>query len=251
MVLLVLKVLVPLLSVVPILRSEWSKQPDMGVWEAARRKAVSIVVAAVCVMVLVVDHRTQSAAVGAAQEEAADAREARRRIEESTAEVVALMRERDPGLTELEALDRLAEELRELHKRSASLEDQLTGLKMYRDVAELNVLGDPGTAGSGLRYSSALTRALKGSWYERDGQLYQRCDQTSLAKFSAVAGSHPTFPFAHSALADCAFEAGDDSWRQHADRALKILRHTTRMSGHHRHHDEVYEHLISRLEQQQ
>ena len=110
------------------------------------------------------------------------------------------MQARYPDLTGKEALDRVAEEIRELREGSADLEDQLTGLKMYSDVAELNVLGDPGTAGSGLRYSSALTRALEGTWDERDGQLYQRCDQTSLAKFSAVARGHPAFPFAHSAL---------------------------------------------------
>ena len=274
-----LKVLVPLLSFSFVARSEWSKQRDKSVLELARQTAGRAVMAVVVAAGLVVDHMNQSAAVAAAQEDAAGTREARQRIEESmsqqaaaltaaredaaearqalerlegaTAEVVALMRERDPGLTEQEALDRIGEEIRELRERSADLEDQLTGLKMYSDVAELNVLGDPGTAGSGLRYSSALTRALEGSWGERDGQLYRRCDQTSLAKFSAVAGSHPTFPFAHSALANCAVEASADGWRQHAERALEILRHTTQIAGHHRHHDEVYEHLRSRLEQQQ
>ena len=196
------------------------------------------------VVLLVSDHRSQTAAVAAA-------RQSLRNLTESVDVVVAFMQERYPDLTGEEALDRVAEEIRDLHERSADLEDQLTGLKMYSDVAELNVLGDPGTAGSGLRYSSALTRALEGSWGERDDQLYRRCDQTSLAKFSAVAGSHPTFPFAHSALANCAFEAGADGWRQHADRALEILRHTTQIAGHHWHHDEVYEHLRSRLEQQQ
>ena len=115
--------------------------------------------------------------------EAAAARQSLQNLTESVDVVVALMQERYPDLTGEEALDRVAEEIRELSERSADFEDQLTGLKMYRDVAELNVLGDPGTAGSGLRYSSALTRALEGSWDERDGELYRRCDQTSLAKF--------------------------------------------------------------------
>ena len=280
MVLLVLKVLVPLLSVVPIVRSERSKQPDMGVWDLARRTAVSAAVAVLVAVGLVADHMNQSAAVAAAQKEAAGAREARLRIEETTskqaaaltaaqkeateagralqriedttAEVVALMRERDPSLTEQEALDRLAEELRVLHKRSAGLEDQLTGLKMYSAVAKLNVLGDPGTApaDSGLRHTSDLIRALEGSWEERDGQLFRRCDQTSLAKFSAAARMYPTFPFGHSALAECAIAAGDDSWRQHAERALEILRHTTQIAGRHPHHNEVYERLRSHAEQQ-
>ena len=251
----------------------------MGVWKAAKRKWVTIVVATLSVIGLVADHRNQSAAVAVAQVEAADARQARERIEEmtsqqataltaaqkeaaearralqriedATAEVVTLMRERDPSLTEQEALDRLAEELRVLHKRSAGLEDELTGLKTYSAMAKLNVLGDPGTAGAGLRHTSDLIRALEGSWEERDGKLFRRCDQTSLAKFSAVAKSYPTFPFGHSALAECAIVAGNDSWRQHAERSLEILRHTTQIAGRHPHHNEVYERLRSHVEQQQ
>ena len=72
-----------------------------------------------------------------------------------------------------------------------------------------------------------------------------------MAKFSAVAESHPTFPFAHSGLTECAFRAGDDSWRQHTDSTLEILEHTTRINGHHPQHDEVYQLLRSRLEPQQ
>ena len=36
MIVLVLKVLVPLISIIPTVRSELSKRPDMGVWELAR-----------------------------------------------------------------------------------------------------------------------------------------------------------------------------------------------------------------------
>ena len=161
---------------------------------------------------------------------------------------MAFVRERDPGLTEQEALDRVIEELRE---RAADLEDQLTGLTMYSAVSKLGVLGESGTAGPGLRENSPLIRALEGTWDDRDGSLYVRCDQTALAKFSAAAESHPSFPFTHYALSECAFRAGDDAWRQHVDRALEILRHTTRIAGHHRHHAEVYQCLRSRLEQQQ
>ena len=84
MIVLVLKVLVPLLSIIPTVRSEWSKRPDMNVWELARRTAVSTAVAALLAIGLVADHMNQSGALAAAQEDAAEAREARRRIEEWT-----------------------------------------------------------------------------------------------------------------------------------------------------------------------
>ena len=58
-----------------------------------------------------------------------------------------------------------------------------------------------------------------------------RCDQAALGKFSGVARKYPTFPFAHYALAVCALGNEDPTWRQHAERALAILEHTTQIAG--------------------
>ena len=239
-----LKILGPSLLFAYGVYHDWSKQHDKSVRELVWRTAVTTVAVAAMVAVIVVDHRSQAAFAAAAQEEAAEARKSLQGLEESVAEVVAFVRERDPGLTEQEALDRVIEELRE---RAADLEDQLTGLTMYSAVSKLGVLGESGTAGPGLRENSPLIRALEWTWDDRDGSLYVRCDQTALAKFSAAAESHPSFPFTHYALSEYAFRAGDDAWRQHVDRALEILRHTTRIAGHHRHHAEVYQCLRSRL----
>ena len=268
-----LKVLVPLLSFAFVARSEWSKQRDKSVLELARQTAGRAVIAVAVAAGLVVDHMNQSAAAAAAQEDAAGTREARQRIEESmsqqavaltaaredaaearqalerlegaTAEVVALMREQDPGLTEQEALDRIGEELRELRERSVDLEDQLTGLRMYSDVAELDIFGVSGLAGNGLSWTSPLSQAIEEL---PDNDV---CGKIALTKLLAITERHPSFPFAHYMLSECAFLAGDASWLQHADRALEILRHTTQIPGHHPHHSEAYRLLRSRMEQQQ
>ena len=133
-----LKILGPSLLFAYGVYHDWSKQHDKSVRELVWRTAVTTVAVAAMVAVIVVDHRSQAAAVAeaqkeaafaaAAQEEAAEARKSLQGLEESVAEVVAFVRERDPGLTEQEALDRVIEELRE---RAADLEDQLTGLTMY------------------------------------------------------------------------------------------------------------------------
>ena len=81
---------------------------------------------------------------------------------------------------------------------------------MYSAVSKLGVLGESGTAGPGLRENSPLIRALEWTWDDRDGSLYVRCDQTALAKFSAAAESHPSFPFTH--YADWRMRAGSN-WR--------------------------------------
>ena len=262
-----LKILAPLFLFASVVYSEWSKPHD----KSERRRAVVLtamgaVVAAATVTGLVYEHGSQAAAVAAAQKEAVETRrevtatreevtETRteaavmrqelRGLKESTDAVVALY----PGLTEQEALDRVADELRGLRERSTDLEDQLAGLMTYRDVAELDVSGVHRLAGSGIGWNGEVARDLEGTWVDRDGRLYPRCDQTAVDKYSAAAVNHPTFPFAHYALSECAFGAGTDTWRQPAEHALRILRHTTQIAGRHPHHDAVSRLLRSRLEQ--
>ena len=273
-----LKILVPLLVSAAAVYSEWSTERKTKPPRRAKLlTAVYVVVAVASVVGLVYDHVDQAARTAAAEEESAAARQARGRAQEeaerarqgrqqaerdaaaarlerqniagSVQQVVNYMLELDPSLTEQQALDRLVVEFDDLRELSADLEDQLAGLRLYSDVAELNAFGDPGLAGLGLSYSSPLTRTLEGAWAERDGRYFPRCDQAGLAKFSTAVESHPTFPFTHYALSECAFEAGDDNWRPHAERAVEILEHTTQLAGHHSHHDEVYRVLRGRLEE--
>ena len=160
------------------------------------------------------------------------------------------MRVRDPSLTQQEALDRIVEGVRELRERSADLEDPLTGLKSYGDMAGLNPAGLTGIAlpGSGVSESSDLSCALEGGWDVHSNDVYTaRCDQTAQGKFSDVATNYLVFPFTHYALAVCALGNEDPSWRQHAERAVEILEHTTQIAGRTEAHDQAYEFLLARL----
>ena len=269
---LVLKVLGPVVvSAIAIFR-EWSE----GRGRRQQRRVIWLTVfyiaaAVISVPVIVLDHRGQAAhiatleddarqqreatkrteqalqrtetALQRAEEDAAQARRERQEIAGSVQQVASFMRERNPALTDQQALDGVIAEIRDL-------EDQLTGLRMYRDVAELDVMGDSRLIGGRVvTNDSPLVRALEGTWEARDGQYHLRCDQASLAKFSAVTKSHPTFPFAHSALATCGLNAGEGTWRQHAARAVEILRHTTQIAGHKPDHDTVYEGLLDLLKE--
>ena len=263
-----LKILVPSLVYASDIYNEWGKQHDKSVWRLAKRKAVGAIVTMLVVAGLVYDHENQATAVATAQEENTELRRevaatrdeataARNAATETQRQLRDLKRSIDtvvalyPGVTDQEALGLIVEELRGLRERSADLEDQLTGLMTYSDVAELNILGETGKAGIGIGESSALIQALDGAWKNRGGRHFARCDQDSRAKFLAAIEIHPTFPFTYYALSVCSYDAGDDTWRQYAERAVGILEHTTRIAGHHQNHDEVYEYLRSRLEQQQ
>ena len=226
---------------------EGRTQHDQRVRARVWPTAVTPVAGAARGAVIVVDHRRQAACAAAAPAEAADARQSLQGLDATVADVVACVRERDPGLTEHEALDRVIDAWR---ARAADREDQLTGRPRYRAVSTLGGVGTAGTAGPGLREQSPLMRALEGTWDDRDGRRAVRCDHTALATVSAAAECPPSCPVPHDARAACAFRAGDDAWRQHGDRALEILRHITRIAGHPRHHAEVDHCLRSRLEQQ-
>ena len=263
---LVLKVLAPLLSYYAVYRSERKKQQTESVWVTAKRTGVLAAGAVVIAAGLVVDHMIQTASVEAAREQVAEeqkarewaledaarSREERQRIEELTAEAVAILQERNPGLTEEEALGLLAEELRDLYERTAGLEDQLTVLRRYSDVSKRDILGypEPYEAKSVISYSDELTLALEDTWVERGDEYHPRCDQPTLERFLAVTVSHPSFPFTYYALSVCAFEAGTDTWRQYTEHALEILGRTTQFEPPHHQHVQAYEHLRARLEQQ-
>lgn len=260
-----LKIVVPLLSFAFVAHREWSNQRDKSIRELARRTAGKAVIAVLVAAGLVADHIRQAASVEAAREEVAEERQAReraleeaararrerQRIEGLTAEAVSILQERNPGLTQEEALGLVGEELRELYERTAGLEGQLTGLRRYSAVSKRDVLGypEPYKAKSVISYSDDLTRALEDTWVERGNEYHPRCDQPTLERFRALTASHPSFPFTYYALSVCAFRAGKDTWRQHTEHALEILEHTTQFEPPHRQHVQAYEHLRARLEQ--
>ena len=180
------------------------------------------------------------------------ARKERQEISEKIQNLVTLARERNPNLTEQEALRTISAEVRTLRERQSQLEHELQGLRRYSRVAKYSALGLTGIAGAGLKENSPIARALEGAYIKVDKETgpdyFPRCDAKGLALFASVAREFPDFPFSHWALAKCLKQIGDPQWRSHAERAMAIFQHTTRISGHSPHHDQArtqMEHLLS------
>ena len=178
------------------------------------------------------------------------------RIDQGVVELVNLARERDPTLTEQQALREIGSEVRTLRERTSKLEHELEGVKRYGEVAKLNGLGLSGRIGpgSGLKETTAISQALEEAYVTREvggrAKHFPRCDHKGLAAFIRATEINPDFPFSHWALAICASEAEDEEWRRYAERAVTILEHTTQIAGHHGHHDDVLEELRNLLGQQ-
>ena len=99
----------------------------------ARRRATHGLFAAICagsIVGAVVTSRSHS--------EARQQHERIARIDHGVVELVELARERDPMLTEQEALENIGSEVRALRGLTSNLERELEGLKRYGSVAMLN-----------------------------------------------------------------------------------------------------------------
>jgi hypothetical protein len=217
----------------------------------ARRRATHGLFAAICAGSIV-------GAVVTSRSHSEDRQQHERiaRIDHGVVELVELARERDPMLTELEALENISSEVRALRGLTSNLERELGGLKRYGNVAMLNGFGLSGKIGpgSGLKETSALSLALERAYIPREvegkAKRFPRCDEEGTAAFLDAMKINPDYPFSHWGLAFCAEKAGDREWRRYAERAVTILEHTTRIAGHHPHHDVVLKELSEMLGQQ-
>ncbi|MCY3812109.1 MAG: hypothetical protein OXH15_09970 [Gammaproteobacteria bacterium] len=172
------------------------------------------------------------------------------RIDQGVNQLVRLGRERNPGLTEREALEGVVAEVHTLRERTTALESDLRGVERYAAVAELNVLGLKGLGGAGIKETSPLSRLLQDAYtVVSNGQTtyHARCDQTGIAALERSAEFNPDFPFAHWALASCARQNNNPNWQTHAQRAVEILKHTTRIAGHRPEHQEALQQLTDWL----
>ena len=121
------------------------------------------------------------------------------KIDHGVVELVKLARERNPNLTEQEALGNIAAEVRALRQRTSELDRELDGVKRYGNVAELNAFGLKGLAGSGLRETSRLSPILNEAYISRQvgGQekFFPRCDSKGIAAFRRTAEIDPDWRF--------------------------------------------------------
>ncbi len=186
------------------------------------------------------------------QEQEAHTRAAR--IEEGVQTLVKHARERDPTLTEQEALREVSTEIQTLRERTSKLEQELEGVKRYGSVAKLNMIGLTGRAGSGISETNWVLPTLEDAYeYEqRDGDTHAtiRCDKEAVAIFEKAIEIKPDFPFSYFAIAICKAKKGEEGWQGYAEKAVTILEHTTEIAGHHKNHDWALKGLREMLEAQ-
>ena len=222
------------------LENRWHDRP-----KTRQRWARSLIVFLIAVSVVdaIVAWRTHE------QEQEEEKRAAR--IEQGVQTLVKLARERDPTLTEQEALREVSAEIQALRGRTAELVHELEGVKRYGSVAKLNAAGVSGKAGVGLTEGNSVLPGLENAYKheQRDGRrkISLRCDDDARAILRKAAEVKPDFPFSYWGLAICAVNAGEQGWQKYAEQAVTILEHTTEIAGHHGNHDVALEQLRALL----
>ena len=200
-----------------------------------------IVVSAVDGLLTVHTHRQE-------QEE----RERVARIDQGVQTLVKLARERDPTLTEQDALREVSKEIPVLRRRTLELERELKGVKRYGSVALLNMVGTSGKAGQGLMESNSVLPELGNAYnyQQRDGKTIASlaCDDAAIEILHRAVEANPDFPFSYSGLAICMAKRREDGWQGYAEKAVEILGHTTEIAGHHQNHDWALNGLSKMLE---
>jgi hypothetical protein len=136
------------------------------------------------------------------------------------------------------------------------LQSVTEAIQGFSDIATLNPAGLPFREGSGIRYDTSLSTALRDLYVTNDSTInfklglefeprYKRIvEQFPRFPFAYVALAEsmryrgdpqfPRFPFAYVALAESMRYRGDPLWREYAKKAVSILEKTTTIEGHDR-----------------
>ena len=125
--------------------------------------------------------------------------------------------------------------------RVSDLEQQIVHVRDYSSIAQLDGLGNPPGYGIGSDHimDNELTRLIKGTYTIEDEKISMERDASSEEVYRIIVKKFPKFPFGYFYLALCLRGRGDERWKIHAKDAIDILEKTTKIDGHHNHHDET------------
>jgi hypothetical protein len=150
------------------------------------------------------------------------------------------------------ALDKFTgDENQRLHKLAievASLQRDMVALRDYGEVATWTFLGEKSLYG--MTTSSPVSGWRKDYVVEgKDGELNMKCDSEAINYYKQMIAKHPLYPFPLYPLVLCLKRQGDDSWRQYAREAVRILEKTTLVPSHDRSHEDALQRFKKLLDE--
>jgi hypothetical protein len=157
----------------------------------------------------------------------------------------AILKENDAQM--MSKLDAVLALLAPLKKEMALQRKELNDFQEYTEVSKLNIVGTTGNFFPPLVEETEISRILEGSFriHDVDGVNHATtlCTAAAVEKYQTVIQSYPKFPFSYYSLAFCLKAQGDHLWTDYANKAMEILRITTKIGGHHSSHDLILREL--------
>ena len=131
-------------------------------------------------------------------------------------------------------------EVAELHARTDNIEELRRIEERYGRWAKL-----PASGYSLDRTDLYVYSIMKPAFPNiREGQISPHkvdCTETGVAALKKAIDQYPDFPFSYVYLAACYGGDANPEWERLAQEALARLENTTKVVGHHRHHDRMLE----------
>ncbi len=112
----------------------------------------------------------------------------------------------------------------------------------YMDISKLNARGSPvdNDSNSSIIFNTPLSTLLsKFISHDDKDNLIWSCDEDAINTYKKVNVEMPKFPFTFFYLGDCEKRMNSQNWHDEISKALKIIKITTTIDGHHRNHDEL------------
>ena len=132
------------------------------------------------------------------------------------------------------------DETAELHTRTNNIEELRRIEERYGRWAKL-----PASGYSLDRTDLYVYSIMKPAFPNiRDGQISPHkvdCTETGVRALMKAINRYPDFPFSYVYVAGCYGGNGNPEWEGFAQQALARLENTTKVVGHHRHHDRMLE----------
>ena len=134
---------------------------------------------------------------------------------------------------------RESRQVSELQDRSRAIEKQLEIENRYARWAKLNSSGFS-LDEADFRVYHMLKPAFLNTMEGQESPTGINCKENGVETLQKVISRYPDFPFSYVYLAGCYGEENSLEWRKYAIIAMRFLKSTTQVIGHHPHHDRIY-----------
>lgn len=148
------------------------------------------------------------------------------------------------GVVNTNAIQAIQKDLQEKQSRIEELQEQITAVKDYGDVANTTVWSTefyvPGSDQIIMETGEIVDLMSEVYKYDKENDVTE-LQKSDLALQNAlkVIELKPRFPFSYAAAAHIYHHRNNEVYKVYAEEAVKIFEYTTMINGHGPHHDEV------------